>query len=51
MSKLFEILKSFVVTDDDFQRRADEAYLAEAVDTYDLERRMRQIDRGERWAY
>jgi hypothetical protein len=26
----------------------DEAYLAEAVDMADLERRMRQLDRGER---
>jgi hypothetical protein len=37
-----------------FQRSAssslprDEAYLAEAVDMADLERRMRQLDRGER---
>lgn len=27
---------------------ADEAYLAQAVDMADLERRMRQVDRGER---
>jgi hypothetical protein len=26
----------------------DEAYLAQAVDIYDLERRMREIDRGDR---
>jgi hypothetical protein len=49
MSKLFELLKSLVASGDDFQRRAQEAYLAESVDNYDLERRMKRIDRGQRW--
>jgi Protein of unknown function (DUF3563) len=50
MSKLLELLKSLVTSDDDqYRRRAEEAYLAQSVDNYDLERRMRQIDRGLRW--
>jgi hypothetical protein len=49
MSKIFELLKSLVANDEQYQRRAEEAYLAQSVDNYDLERRMRQIDRGQRW--
>jgi hypothetical protein len=49
MSKLFEMFKSLISTDDQAQRREEEAYLAQAVDNYDLERRMRVIDRGQRY--
>ena len=49
MSKLFEIFKSLMSVDDQAQRREEEAYLAQAVDNYDLERRMRVIDRGQRY--
>lgn len=49
MSKFIEMLKSLVIGDDDSQRRAEEAYLAQSVDNYDLERRMQRIDRGQRW--
>jgi hypothetical protein len=49
MSKIFELLKALVADDQDMERRAQEAYLAQAVDNYDLERRMRNIDRGYRW--
>ncbi|OWW22996.1 hypothetical protein AYR66_21825 [Noviherbaspirillum denitrificans] len=33
------------------RREQDEAYLAEATDCYDLERRMRDLDRGSRGAF
>jgi len=50
MSKLLEMLKSLVSShDEEYRRRAEEAYLAKSADNYDLERRMRQIERGLRW--
>ena len=48
MSKFLELLKGLIINDRAFERRAEEAYLAQAVDNNDLERRMRQIDRGYR---
>ena len=48
MSKLLEFFKALISIDESSQAR-DEAYLAEAVDNYDLERRMREIDRGRRF--
>ena len=47
MSKLLEFVRA-LITPDALSRNRDEAYLAEAVDNYDLERRMRFIDRGQR---
>lgn len=43
MSKIFGLIKAFLPTMTS-QHERDEAYLAEAVDIYDLERRMREID-------
>lgn len=43
MTKLQQFLKSLVPAIESGHDR-DEAYLAEAVDIYDLERRMRDID-------
>lgn len=48
MSKFIQLLKALIVSDRELERRAEEAYLAQAVDNQDLERRMRQIDRGYR---
>jgi Protein of unknown function (DUF3563) len=46
MSKLLEMFKSFVlIPSADRERARDEAYLAQAVDVCDLERRMEEIDR------
>jgi hypothetical protein len=51
MSSLLQLLKSFVFGSPS-RHEADEAYLAESVDIYDLERRMREIDqRGRAPAY
>jgi hypothetical protein len=44
MSKLLELIKALIPTIEQ-QHARDEAYLAESVDIYDLERRMREIDR------
>ncbi len=43
MTHLLSILK-FLVPSVESQTERDEAYMAEAVDIYDLERRMREID-------
>ena len=43
MSKLLELIKALTPSIEP-QRARDEAYLAESVDIYDLERRMREID-------
>jgi hypothetical protein len=43
MSKLFELIKALMPRIEP-QHLRDEAYLAESVDIYDLERRMREID-------
>lgn len=48
MTKLLNLLKSFLPSIES-QKDRDEAYMAAAVDIYDLERRMREIDeRGRR---
>lgn len=48
MSSLLNLLKSLLPAVES-QRDRDEAYMAGAVDIYDLERRMREIDeRGRR---
>lgn len=48
MTNLLNFLKSLLPSIESQQDR-DEAYMAEAVDIYDLERRMRDIDeRGRR---
>ncbi len=44
MSRLFALLKILIPTAES-RSAHDEAYLAEAVDIYDLERRMEEIDR------
>ena len=44
MSKLIELLKAFLPELRSHKDRAD-AYLSDAADIYDLERRMREIDR------
>ena len=44
MSKLLELIKALIPTIEP-QNVRDEAYMAESVDIYDLERRMREIDR------
>ena len=43
MSNLLNFLKSLLPTIES-QHERDEAYMAQAVDIYDLERRMREID-------
>ncbi len=43
MPKLFKVLKSLVPSFESHQDRA-ERYLSQAVDIYDLERRMRELD-------
>lgn len=43
MSRIFQFIKTLLPNVQSTQDR-DEAYLAEAVDVFDLERRMRQID-------
>lgn len=43
MSKLIEFIRAWL-PQVQTQEERDEAYLAEAVDLYDLERRMREID-------
>ncbi|MDM0114054.1 DUF3563 family protein [Variovorax sp. J22R133] len=45
MTKLFKLVKDLLSMDQILQAR-DEAYLAEAADTFELERRMREIERG-----
>lgn len=48
MTKLLNLLKSLLPAIES-QKERDEAYMADAVDIYDLERRMREIDeRGRR---
>jgi Protein of unknown function (DUF3563) len=48
MTNLLNFLKSLLPSIESQQER-DEAYMAQAVDIYDLERRMREIDeRGRR---
>ena len=48
MTTIYSLLKSFLPAIESQQER-DEAYLADATDLYDLERRMRDIDeRGRR---
>jgi hypothetical protein len=43
MSSFLKLIKSLIFGAPP-QRAVDEAYLAESVDIYDLERRMREID-------
>lgn len=43
MSKLLELIKALIPTIEP-QHVRDEAYLAQSVDIYDLERRMREIE-------
>jgi hypothetical protein len=43
MSKLLRLIKALTPSIEP-RRVRDEAYLAESVDIYDLERRMREID-------
>jgi hypothetical protein len=45
MSKLIKFVKDLVSMDQILQAR-DAAYLAEAADTFELERRMREIENG-----
>jgi len=51
MTKLLNLLKTLLPTIES-QTERDEAYMADAVDIYDLERRMREIDEHGRknWA-
>ena len=49
MSKLFGLIQA-ILPEIEPQRARDEAYLAESVDIYDLERRMREIDQRSRSA-
>ena len=49
MSRLFGLIQA-ILPEIEPQRARDEAYLAESVDIYDLERRMREIDRRGRSA-
>ncbi len=44
MKYLLNLLSSVVNDSLDSQRERDEAYMAQAVDLYDLERRIRDID-------
>jgi hypothetical protein len=48
MSKLLSVLKSLLPTLES-QAERDNAYLADAVDIYDLERRMREVDQRIRY--
>lgn len=48
-SKIFSTIKRVLPTVQRQQDR-DEAYLAEAVDIYDLERRMRELDQRSRYS-
>ena len=43
MSRIFSLIKALLPSMQSQQER-DEAYLAESVDIYDLERRMREVD-------
>jgi hypothetical protein len=47
MRKLLDLVKELIPSVDS-QHVRDEAYLAESVDIYDLERRMLEIDRRSR---
>ena len=49
MSRLFGLIQA-ILPEIEPQRARDEAYLAESVDIYDLERRMREIDQRGRTA-
>ena len=49
MSRLFGLIQA-ILPEIEPQRARDEAYLAESVDIYDLERRMREIDQRGRSA-
>jgi hypothetical protein len=48
MTNLLNLLKS-ILPSIESQKDRDEAYMAAAVDIYDLERRMREIDERGRW--
>lgn len=55
MTKFYQLIQSLFPTMQSQQER-DDSYLAESVDIYDLERRMREIDnRGRKgsqiWAF
>jgi hypothetical protein len=49
MSRLFELIKALIPRFEP-QHVLNEAYLSEAVDIYDLERRMRELDHRSRHA-
>jgi len=49
VSRLFGLIQA-ILPEIEPQRARDEAYLAESVDIYDLERRMREIDQRGRTA-
>ena len=49
VSRLFGLIQA-ILPEIEPQRARDEAYLAESVDIYDLERRMREIDQRGRCA-
>lgn len=48
MTSLLNLLKSLLPAIES-QKERDEAYIAEAADLYDLERRMREVDARGRW--
>jgi hypothetical protein len=50
MTKLIDLLKSFVASAETLNQRRAEAYLAQSVDNFDLERRMRELERRPRQA-
>lgn len=45
VSRLFGLIQA-ILPEIEPQQARDQAYLAESVDIYDLERRMRQVDSG-----
>ena len=49
MSKLFGLIQA-LLPDVEPQQARDQAYLAQSVDIYDLERRMRELDQRSRGA-
>ena len=49
MSKLFSLIQA-ILPEIEPQQARDQAYLAESVDIYDLERRMRELDQRGRAA-
>ena len=44
IAALTSFLRRLAISADDLDDRRDDAYLSEAVDVYDLERRMRDLD-------